>query len=413
MEKLIQWWLTPRFPRKHIENILSYRPTGLGVVRNFYRTWLVHPFKRRAAKIYLAVLRGLFGLKVIGITGSAGKTTTKEMLASILKTSGRVVYSYANIDPVYNIPATILRCSPATRYLVLEMGIEFPGEMDFYLWMASPDIGVITNINATHTEFLGSLEGVAREKGKLVKSLGIDQTAVLNSSDKIIKRSLGKLDCRIIWYGEGADVYASGVNQTADFETRFILNYKKDKKNVQIPFLGKHFVQDALAASTAALALGLNLEKVEKGLRNVEKPAHRMNWIVSPKGYNLIDDAYNANPLAVKETLETFKSIKTPGRKLFVFGEMKELGDLAVKSHKDVGRSVAGSKIDFLFCIGTLTKHTIDEAVKSGFARNRTFYADSNQNLVKEVKNVIKKGDVVLIKGSRSMKLEEVVESLK
>lgn len=414
MNKFIQWWLTPKFPKKHIENALSYNPQGLGLkLRNFYRTWLFHPIRRRVAKLYLFLLRKLFGLKVIGITGSAGKTTTKEMIASILKTDGEVVYSFANIDPVYNIPTTILNCNPSTKYLVLEMGIEFPGEMDFYLWLAKPDISVITNINATHVEFMGNIRGVAREKGRIVKALNSKNIAVLNASDKYSKQLALKIKSKKIWYGDGEVVTASNQNLTTDLETRFRLNYGKSNKIVQIPFVGKHFVQNALAASAVAFGLGLDIDNIEIGLRKMEKPAHRMQIINSKKGYLVIDDTYNANPLAVKETLETFKTIKAGGKKIFVFGEMKELGNLAVRSHKEVGRQIAAARdIDYLFCIGSLTKNTIDEAIRKGFSQRRTHLAVSNQELSTEIKKITKEEDCILVKGSRSMKLEEVVKSI-
>src|SRR3989344_2587811 len=139
---------------------------------------LIHPIKRRISKLYLIFLRRFFGLKVIGITGSAGKTSTKEMIISILSLKARTVASFANIDPVYNIPTTILRCTPLTKYLVLEMGVEYPNEMDFYLWLVKPDVGVITNIFPTHTLFLKDIEGVYKEKSKLIKNTKI---AILNA----------------------------------------------------------------------------------------------------------------------------------------------------------------------------------------------------------------------------------------
>lgn len=414
MDKLAQWWLTPKFPKKHIENIRAYKPNGLRAsLRNFYRTWILHPVKRRLAKYYLIFLKSVFGLKVIGVTGSAGKTTTKEMIVSILKTSGQTVYSYANIDPVYNIPTTILRCKPSTKYLVLEMGIEFPGEMDFYLWMAEPDIGVLTNINATHVEFMGSIEGVAREKGKLVKALNRNGVAVLNSLDNYSKEISKGLRTNIVWYGEGSHISASNISQTSDLNTIFSLNYKENNKIIQIPYLGKHFVHNALAGAAVAISLNLNLYQIKTGLENIEKPDHRMNKIESKKGYLIIDDTYNANPLAVKETISSFKEIKTKGKKIFVFGEMKELGTLANKSHKEIGRQISESDIDYLLCIGDLTKFTINEAIKYGFPKSRSYFGDYNIQIINRVKEIIKKNDSILIKGSRSMKLEEVVEAIK
>ena len=184
---IIRWWVTPKLPENHIFIGGDSRPKESSALLGIYiRRWLIHPIKRRIAKYYLAILRRFFGLKVIGITGSTGKTTTKEMITSILRQEGKTTSSYANIDPVYNIPSTILRCSPSTKFLVLEMGVEFPGEMDFYLWLAKPDIGVVTNIYPTHTLFFGDVEGVYKEKSKLVKGLNTNGVAVLNGENKFL-----------------------------------------------------------------------------------------------------------------------------------------------------------------------------------------------------------------------------------
>ncbi|NMD01040.1 MAG: hypothetical protein GYA62_15160, partial [Bacteroidales bacterium] len=149
----VQWWQTPEFPLIHLSDRTS-----------FIKKWFFHPIKRRVARLYLKILQSSTDIKVIGITGSAGKTTTKEVLASILKEDGKTVFSKENIDPIYNIPTTILKTPPSTKYLILEMGVEYLGEMDFYLWLAKPDVGIITNIFPTHLEFLKNVEGVMTEK---------------------------------------------------------------------------------------------------------------------------------------------------------------------------------------------------------------------------------------------------------
>ena len=204
-------------------------------MNKIFKKWVIHPIKRRVAKYYLWFLRKFTSIKVIGITGSAGKTTTKEMLASILKLDEKTVYSFANIDPVYNIPTTILKCTLSTKYLILEMGVEYPGEMDFYLWLAQPDIGVITNIFPTHTEFLKDIEGVLEEKSKLIKSLSKNSFAVLNESDSRLKSLVNKTKAKIIWFnGENSD-----------------------------------------AARKVAEVFGVSPENIKKGLKNFDRPKHR------------------------------------------------------------------------------------------------------------------------------------------
>ena len=204
---LVQWWLSQKLPARHmVVDRDKLQDSHFKNIIIYVKHYFIHPVKRRIAKYYLVILKKVFNLKVIGITGSAGKTTTKDMLHSILKRNGRVVSSYKNIDPVYNIPSTILRCTPFTTYLVLEMGVEFPGEMDFYLWLVKPNVGVITNISVAHTEFFGDIGGVFREKSKLVKSLTGNDVSVLFREDKQLEKLEYKLRSKVEWFGDGSDV---------------------------------------------------------------------------------------------------------------------------------------------------------------------------------------------------------------
>ena len=254
---------------------------------NRVKKYLYHPIKRKIAKYYLAFLRKVFGLKVIGITGSAGKTTTKEMLASILKLKTKTVFSYANIDPVYNIPTTILKCFPWTKYMVIEMGVEYPGEMDYYLWLAKPDVGVITNIYPTHTQFFKNIDGVFAEKAKLIKNLKVDDVAVLNIDDRYLK-DLGKLTkSRIIWFGKDSEVMSTDEVITDDFHTGFNLifnNETEDKVYVDLNITGKQFIQNALAASAVAKVYGFSLKEIKRGLESFQSQDHRMKIVKHKSG---------------------------------------------------------------------------------------------------------------------------------
>src|SRR4030042_677120 len=185
---IVRWWVTPKLPYHDIFELpLLINKSAASRYWHIFSRWVIHPIKRRAARWYLRLLQKYSGIVVIGITGSAGKTTTKEMLFSILKKQDKTVCTRTYLDPVYNIPNTILTTPFGTKYLILEMGVEYPGEMDFYLWLAKPDIGVITNIFPTHTEFMGNIDGVFKEKGKLVLRLPKSGVAVLNSGDKKLK----------------------------------------------------------------------------------------------------------------------------------------------------------------------------------------------------------------------------------
>jgi len=410
----LRWWLTPKFPQAQILKFLAYHPQGLrNIWKNRFRTWLLHPLKRRAAKVYLLILKGFFGLKVIGITGSAGKTTTKEMLASILKKKGKTIYSYANIDPVFNIPTTILRCRPTTRYLVLEMGVEYPGEMDFYLWLACPDIGVITNIYPTHTEFLGNLKGVLKEKSKLVKALSSNSTAVLNCENHYLRRLKGKIKAKIIWFGKGGEVSSSTVKFTSNFRTSFELVFGRafQPLRVNLPILGRQFIQDALAASAAALALGISPDVIKNGLEDFENLEHRMKIIRKPRGIVILDDSYNNNPAAAEATLTTFKEIAGGKRKVIIFGDMLELGKETRKYHLQIGALIGSISPAKLICIGKASFWTAQAAARK-IGREKVERKPSWQEALSAVKEELQPGTFVLVKGSRSMELDRLVSGL-
>lgn len=362
---VLLWWLTPKLPAIHLSD-----KTG------FVKKYVFHPVKRRIAKCYLYLLQKLTGIKVIAITGSAGKTTTKEMLASILGESGKTVHSEGNIDPVYNIPTTILKTAFGTKYMVLEMGVEYPGEMDFYLWLAKPDIGVITNIFPTHTEFLGSIEGVYKEKSKLVYRLGKEGTAVLNSGDKKLKILAGKLKAHVVWF--------------------------KDDINP--------LIQNENAARAAAKFLRVSELNIKKGLAGYQKPPHRLEVIKHKSGAMILDDSYNSNPWAAISTLEYFNKL-AKGEKIAVLGDMLELGDFDETAHRELGREVAKADFTVVIGVGKSSKFLIDE-VKSLSKKTKTYLVADAGAAATIVRGLIGKNVAILVKGSRSIGLDRLVTEL-
>lgn len=406
----IQFWVGRYLPREHIFMSRVDRPKDLyGILRVYSRKWVIHPIKRKIAKFYLVLLKSFFGVRVIVITGSAGKTTTKEMIVSILKRKGKTVASFANIDPVYNIPTTILKCRPSTKYLVLEMGVEYPGEMDFYLWMAKPDISVITNIYPTHTLFFGNEEGVLKEKGKIAKILDKNGVAILNTENKLIRILAKKLKSKIIWFGGGGLIDSSRLKTTRDFATEFEMRIGEAKLNVKIPVLGHQFVLNALAAAGVAHILGFSLEEIGKGLNSFAKPEHRMNVLRLKNGSLLLDDSYNNNPSAAKEALEVFKSVIGKRRGILVFGDMLELGRDEVKYHKEIGRLIGSYKFNYVIGVGNLSKFIVEESKKK--IRN-TYWVSSHDQVFGLLKPILVKNSILLVKGSRSIGLDKVVSQL-
>lgn len=378
--EIIQWWVGPDLPSVHIwlkpEDKLD---TLLALLKLYFRKWLIHPVKRRLAKYYLAGLRQFTGLKVIGITGSCGKTTTKEMLASILKLTGKTVYSFANIDPVFNIPTTILRCTPRTKYLVLEMGVEYPGEMDYYLWLAKPDVGIITNVYSTHTEFFGNTEGVFKEKSKLVLGLSKDSLAVLNADSSYLSALKGKVKANILWFGKGLTV------------------------PFNLPDIGLIQPENALAAATAALGLGMGRDVINKGLTLYSPPEHRMEIIKHPDGALIVDDSYNNNPEAARQALNIFNQFAGSRKKVLVFGDMLELGQLEAREHRKVGELISKAGFETVILIGKAVSH-----IQLAGAE----YFPNWQGALPTVKQHLAKNTAVLIKGSRSIGLDNIVKAV-
>lgn len=404
INSLIQWWLTPKFPQKHIDNLLRYKPIGIkNIVRNYYRTWVVHPFKRRFSKFYLYILKTFFGLKVIGITGSSGKTTTKEMLASILGLDGKTVYSYANIDPIYNIPTTVLKCTPNTKYLILEMGVEYPNEMDFYLWLAKPDISVITNVFPTHIKYLKNIDGVYREKSKIVRYLSKNSTAVINSEDLYLRKLKNKVNVNIFWFGNGSDVYASGLKINSNFKTEFVLNWYGKSTNIEIPIIGEQFVSDALASITVAFNLKIEIDKIKLGLIKFKSADHRMVVKKLKSGAVLIDDSYNNNPESAKKAITTLKAVAGKRKTILIFGDMLELGRDEIKYHKEIGAHISNVGIDRVIPIGNLSRYV---------TKDRKIAFSVWQEAMPIIKTFVKRGNIIMVKGSRGLKLDEVVKNL-
>lgn len=412
---IIQWWVTPKLPSEHIFIPSKDRPKRLDLLVGVYvKKWLVHPLKRRIAKYYLFLLQKMSDLTVIGITGSAGKTTTKEMLASILQQSGKTVASYENIDPVYNIPTTILKCRPQTKYLVLEMGVEYPGEMDYYLWLVRPDVAVITNIYPTHTQFFGDSGGVYREKSKLAINLSADKTVVLNKKDKQLRKLEDVVKANIIWYGDGAQVMSSLEKITKSRKTQFLLIMNKNSKErirACIPMVGKHFVNNALAAAGVAYHLGVSLEIIKQGLKNFSVPEHRMKIIKRKNGTTILDDSYNNNPQAAKYAIDTLLAISGRANKVIVFGDMLELGNWERKYHIKLGEYISKAFPNKLICVGIASQVTAKVVAKK-IGKHRVFHYNNWKEALSETKRSLKGNTYLLVKGSRSIGLEKLVGRL-
>jgi len=343
--------------------------------RNLILDYMVHPIKRHLARLYLWLLERK-EVVVIGITGSFGKTTTKNLLVSILKQRYFVFATEDNTDSVYNIPNTILHCPWNTKYLILEMSIEYPGEMNFYTWLAKPKIAIITGISLVHTEFLKDTNFIAQEKGLIGKYA---HTVLVNAQDPKIQVST---------HGE-------------------VIKVKPENLVLPDRLIGKQFqVNASLAAATAKL-LGCSNTEITTGLKSAKTAKHRMQLIKHSSGVFIIDDVHNANPTATKASIETLVDYAKANNRqpVLCFGQMNELGKYEVSAHQEIGRLIAKNRIKHLFTLGPATQDTIAFA-KIGVR------CESIEELYKNLRPFLSFKYVILIKGSRSWHLENLVKKL-
>lgn len=353
----------------------------------------------------------------IGITGSVGKTTTKEAIAAVLSQKFEVVKSKANLDPVYNIPITLLRLRPNTQMIVLEMGVEFPHEMSFYLSIVQPSVGVITKIDWTHTEFFGDLEGVKREKEQLIFSLPQEGYAVLNWDDEIVRNLAQNIKARVFYFGSDSNqchLWFDHVEPTLK-STQFQLHYGRESVEVHYPLLGTHQLTSALAAASVGIINNLNLLTIRRGLETMKPSEHRFTALHGPNGSIIVDDTYNASPVASLAALKAVSGFPSK-RRIAILGEMKELGKYAEKGHRLVGEELVRQKFHTLVAYGTKAKMIAEGAKeysnKNG-ARIKIYQMTDIYDILDWINRNALEGDIILIKGSRhKIHLERLVAGL-
>lgn len=368
----------------------------------------VHASRTLLAKNYLKLLPRI---EVIGITGSVGKTLTQNAIASVLSQKYSIVTGDENLDPTFRIPKTILAVKPWHKFLILEYGVEHPGDMDHYLSIAKPKIAVVTAISPTHTKYFGNLDGVFGEKARLPAALPKNGHAVLNVDDLLVAKMAAKTSARIWWYGQKAADAVKISHFTQNLAgSKFRLHYHGQKATVSWKIIGRHQLLSAYAAATVGLIAGLTLKQIAKGLSGTKPPQHRLTAIVT-KNMSIIDDTYNASPKAAQESLATFIDLGRRMQKIAVFGEMKDLGKISNQAHQSLGASIAKTKINYLFIIGKIAGLVGKAAKKAGFG-GKIINVASTREAVSEIKKVLTPKSLILVKGSRHAHLERIVYGL-
>lgn len=367
----------------------------------------------RALQDAASAYRSRWTIPLIGVTGSNGKTTTKEMAASVLSHLGPTLKTLGNFNNHIGVPLTLFRLDPAHRSAVIEFGINHPGEMTRLCEIARPTVGLITNIGQAHLEGLGGVEGVARAKGELFQSLPLDGLALVNADDPRLIALQRHVRCASITFGlTAADVQGVVKEEGTREGLRLEIRSGTDRAEAFIPVVGRHNASNAVAAAAIGVAVGLDMTAIAAGLAAFRPSSMRSEFVTTPSGVVIFNDAYNANPSSMERALDTIARLRGAGRVYAVLGEMFELGERAEVLHRGVGQMAARAKLDGLVTVGAGGRWVANEAVRSGMPRHTVVAVETADEAVPVIAAWSRRDDMVLIKGSRRVGLERVAVGL-
>lgn len=354
-----------------------------------------------------AAWRQQHAVTVIGVTGSNGKTTLKEMIAACLSQAAPTLATAGNLNNDIGMPLMLLRINPAHRFAVLEMGANHVGEIAYLTSLAQPHVVVINNAGTSHLEGFGSIKGVAEGKGEILGGKSRPRYAILNAEDDFYDywRSFVS-DVDVLSFGllDSADVFATEVVAGKD-ATSFTLHLPESKVDIDLPFVGIHNVRNACAAAAVAVALDVSVAHIKAGLESLQPVAGRLQPLAGIRGATLYDDSYNANPVSVKSAGEFVATLE--GERWMVLGDMGELGESAASLHAELGRSLRAAGIDRLFATGALSRETVN-----AFGAGAEWFADIEE-LTGRVSAELTSQVNILVKGSRSARMERVVSAIR
>jgi len=356
--------------------------------------------------------RELCGVPLIGITGSTGKTTTKDMIASVLSTRFRVLKTEGNLNNEIGLPLTLLAMDAGCEVAVVEMGMRGPGEIAALCRIARPTGAVITNIGEAHLEMLGSISNIASAKGEILEYIPSSGFAVLNAESPYIRREAGRYCGKVIFFGieQPCDIVAKNIRCEGS-GSYFSAVVDGEKWDFFLPVPGRHNVLNALAAIAVGREFGLSKDEIARGLAAVTLTGMRQE-IVDAGSVRIINDAYNASPASVKAALQVLKEVAGGRRLVAVLGNMLELGSWAADGHREVGAAAAKLGVDCLVVVGDLAEGIADGAVSAGLPAEKIYRCTVNEQAMKALDSIVREGDVVLIKGSRGMQMEQIVKYL-
>jgi UDP-N-acetylmuramoyl-tripeptide--D-alanyl-D-alanine ligase len=358
--------------------------------------------------------RSRLACPVVAITGSTGKTTTKDFLAAALGTKLRVTATPGNRNNELGVPLTILEAGTETDVLVVEMGMRGAGQILALCDIARPTHGMVTNIGQTHMELLGSQEAIAHAKGELVRCIPAEGHVYLNGDDVWSRQLAEESTAPVTYYGtkKGNDVRVDGIEIGEDGRPSMTLKAGRRHAAVTLPVPGRHNAYNAAAAAAVALDLGLTLQDVAEGLSSAALTEWRMQVFTVATGVTVINDAYNASPTSMRAAVQALREMRPEGRRIAVLGDMAELGSLAELAHFRLGEEVAHAGIDVLVTVGSLARRIGEGARAEGLHADAVRPCETADEASEVLDDLLEAGDVVLVKASRSLGLERVVEGI-
>ena len=365
----------------------------------------------RTALLELATYyKSLFNVFTVGVTGSVGKTSTKEMIYAIINKKGTTLKTQGNFNNEIGMPLTMFKLDSSFKQVVLEMGMSGLGEISTLSKVCNPNVGVITNIGVSHIEILGSRENILKAKIEIIEGMSYDAPLVLNADDDMLRTVNCECEHPVVYYGidSPADIYARDIIQDRN-TTKFVIHYYGKSINAVIPSIGKHNVYNALAGFCVGLIAQMSPEDIVTAMRCYQNSGLRQN-ISMMGGVTLIADCYNASPDSMMAALDVITNIECSGSRICVFGDMLELGEYSGNAHIEVGKAVARTSVDTLICYGEQAKEIKRGAIMVGM--KNVLHFDDKKEIVEHLIKHAKPDDAIIFKASRGMKLEEVITQL-
>ena len=371
---------------------------------------LLVPDTGKALLDLTAYYRDLFDIPYVGVTGSVGKTTTKDMIASVLSQKYNTLWTAGNYNNEVGVPLTMFRIEEEHEAAVIEMGMNHFGEIDRIAKAVRPHIGVISNVGVAHIEHLGSREGILQAKCEMLGHMDETGVAILNADNDMLQTLEGKLPRKTVWFGieNKKDFYADEIEQIGLEKTACTIHTPIGDIRVDVPIPGVHMVLNALSAAAVGVELGLTLEQVKAGIEGFQATKNRMSIEKTKDGITVLNDVYNSNPVSCKASIDILAN--APGRKIAMLGYMGELGDYEEAGHREVGIHAAEKGIDMLFCIGLCCEYMADAARKAGM--QEVYYMETQEEFWEKGIPMLQEGDTILLKASRSREFEKTVAKL-